>query len=92
VHVVETETYTAWTRGQIYFKLSPLEEIVKKLERWYDFEITYEDEALKRARFRGGINKYRPLEETLRYLEETGKVRFSVQGKNVIVTRAIEKR
>jgi ferric-dicitrate binding protein FerR (iron transport regulator) len=89
---VETETYTAWTRGQIYFKLSPLEEIVKKLERWYDFAITYEEEALRRVQFRGGINKYRPLEETLRYLEETGKVRFTVRGQHVVVTRAIEKR
>ncbi|MDR2130055.1 MAG: DUF4974 domain-containing protein [Odoribacteraceae bacterium] len=89
VNTVETETYTAWTRGQIYFKLSPLEDIIKRLERWYNFTISYEEEALKQVQFRGGINKYRPLEETLRYLEETGKVRFIVQGKNVIVTRAI---
>jgi ferric-dicitrate binding protein FerR (iron transport regulator) len=91
INNVEIETYTAWTRGQIYFKLSPLEEIVKKLERWYDFTITYEEEQLRQVQFRGGINKYRPLEETLRYLEETGKVRFTIQGENVIVTRAIEK-
>jgi ferric-dicitrate binding protein FerR (iron transport regulator) len=88
VNTVETETYTSWTRGQIYFKLSPLEEIVRKLERWYDFTITYKEEELKQVKFRGGINKYRPLEETLHYLEETGRVRFNVQGKNVTVTRA----
>jgi ferric-dicitrate binding protein FerR (iron transport regulator) len=87
VDVVETETYTAWTRGQVYFKLSPLEEIVRKLERWYDFTITYEDDALRRARFRGGINKYRPLEETLRYLEETGEVRFTINGRHVSAAR-----
>jgi ferric-dicitrate binding protein FerR (iron transport regulator) len=85
---VEADTYTAWTRGQIYFKLSPLEEIVKKLERWYDFTIAYEGEGIEQVRFRGGINKYRPLEETLRYLEETGKVRFTVRGKSVSVTHA----
>jgi ferric-dicitrate binding protein FerR (iron transport regulator) len=88
VLAVEVETYTAWTRGQIYFKLSPLEEIVTKLERWYDFSIAYEEEGLKQVKFRGGINKYRPLEETLRYLEETGNVRFTVEGRHVTVARA----
>jgi ferric-dicitrate binding protein FerR (iron transport regulator) len=89
VRVVETETYTAWTRGQIYFKLSPLEEIVTKLGRWYDFSITYEEEGLRQVQFRGGINKYRPLEETLQYLERTGKVRFIVRGKHVTVMKAM---
>jgi ferric-dicitrate binding protein FerR (iron transport regulator) len=84
---VETDTYTAWTRGQIYFRLSPLEEIVRKLERWYDFTITYETEELKHVQFRGGINKYRPLEETLRYLEETGKIRFLLDGRHVTATK-----
>jgi ferric-dicitrate binding protein FerR (iron transport regulator) len=84
---VETDTYTAWTRGQIYFRLTPLEEIVRKLARWYDFTISYETGELKQVQFRGGINKYRPLAETLRYLEETGKVRFHVQGRHVTVTR-----
>lgn len=88
VATVETSLYTSWMDDQVYFKGSTLEEIVKKLSRWYDFSIVYEDEEVKGLKFRGGIDKNRPLEETLRHLEGTTDISFLVEGKRVTARKA----
>lgn len=88
VTTVESSLYTSWMDEQVYFKGSTLEEIVKKLSRWYDFSIAYEDEEIKTLKFRGGINKNRPLEETLRHLEGTTDISFIVDGKRVTARKA----
>ncbi len=61
---VDTELYTSWVDGKFYFSAYTFEEIVRKLERWYD----YHDELSGRgdqtdAFFSGTINKHRPLNE-----------------------------
>jgi ferric-dicitrate binding protein FerR (iron transport regulator) len=90
VVAVEPETYTSWMNEQVYFKGITLENIVKKLGRWYDFTIVYENEETRQMKFRGGINKNRPLEETLRNLEKTTNIEFVVNGK-VITVRKVER-
>jgi len=84
---VETELYTSWIDGKFYFKGYRFEDIVKKLERWYDFQIRYQQEEIKDMYFRGVIDKHQPLEKILRYLEETTDIAFDVQGKIVTVKK-----
>lgn len=78
---VDPELYTSWVDGKFYFKAFTFEEIVKKLERWYDFTMIYEDHTIGKMRFSGTINKHRPVEETLRYLEKTTNIYFRISGK-----------
>ncbi len=84
---VDPEVYTSWVEGKFYFKAYTFEEIVKKLERWYDFTMIYQDEMVKQMRFTGTVNKHRPLIETLRFLEMTTDIRFKVEGKKIIVSK-----
>lgn len=87
INTVDTELYTSWMNGKFHFKGYRFEDIVKKLERWYDFQMQYGQEDIKEMRFRGVINKDRPLEETLRYLEETTNIRFNINGKMIRVEK-----
>lgn len=57
---VDAGLYTSWVDGKFYFKAYTFEEIVKKLERWYDFTMVYQDEEVKQMRFTGSINKHSP--------------------------------
>lgn len=47
IQTVNTEIFTSWINGRYIFKNTPLEEIMEKLQRWYDFSVNYEDENLK---------------------------------------------
>lgn len=38
------ELYTSWRDGKFYFKAYTFEELVEKLERWYDFKMFYMNE------------------------------------------------
>ena len=80
---VDTGLYTSWIDGKFYFKGYRFEDIVKKLERWYDFKMIYEDEKIKDMTFRGTIDKHQPLEQLLRYLEETTNIHFKIQDKTI---------
>ena len=84
---VDTELYTSWVDGKFYFNTYAFEDIVKKLERWYDFTMSYQDDEIRKMRFSGTINKHRPLTEVLQFLEKTTDIHFEISGKNVTVSK-----
>ena len=77
--------YTSWIDGEFKFRDMRLENIMKKLNRWYDFEVAYEEEELKDLRFSGAVEKYNPVEFLLKMIEEVTKVRFDIEGKRIMV-------
>lgn len=87
VEKVDVNQYISWLEGKIRFKNERLEDIIKKLERWYDFEIFYANEDVKDMKFRGVINKYDPFDRVLKKLEQTTDIRFSIQGTTVIARK-----
>jgi len=87
VRKVDTDLYTSWVDGKFYFKGFTFEDVVRKLERWYDFEMFYLNEDVKQMKFRGVINKHEPIEKMLRKLEKTADIRFRIKGKTIIVEK-----
>lgn len=87
---VSPEFYTSWRDGKFYFKAYTFEELVERLERWYDFKMFYTSENIKSRRFSGVVNKHQPLQEMLSFLEMTSDVRFDVKG-NVVTASLINK-
>lgn len=65
---VNTQFYTSWKDGKIMFRKETLEEIAKKLERWYNVEIEFADEDLKKEIFSGTLLKYKPVEQVFKSL------------------------
>ncbi|SMO40955.1 FecR family protein [Gracilimonas mengyeensis] len=41
-NITDLGLYLDWSRGLLTFKDAPLEEVEKKLERWYDVQITFD--------------------------------------------------
>lgn len=65
---VNTDFYTSWKEGKIIFRKEPLEEIARKMERWYNVEIRFKDEELKSLVFSGTFLKYKPVEQVFKSL------------------------
>ena len=62
-----------------------LENIMKKLSRWYDVQVTFKDEAAKQYHFEGSVPKYSSIKEICNIIELTTHVRFELEKNNIIV-------
>lgn len=82
---VDLSLFTSWKSGRLVFKDMRLEDLLHNLSRWYDVDIYFRKEALKRIVFTGDIKKYEDLNEVLEMIELTSEARFMVEGKKITV-------
>lgn len=83
---VNVRLYTSWIDGKFMFNNTELEEIAKQISRWYDLQIFFSNENVKKVRFTGAIMKFKPLEDLIRMIEKTSQVRFSVKNKTIVIS------
>jgi len=84
---VDAKQIVQWTTGKYSFTNQTLDEIMKTLSRWYDFEYTFKDESLKTIRFEGSINKLESIETILDIISKTGKVKVQVRDKKITFSK-----
>lgn len=75
----------AWKNGEFVFKDVTLEEMMYELSRWYDMEVEYEMESLKTDRYYIYVKRSKTLKEVLDKVVLTGKMKYKIYGKKVIV-------
>ena len=85
---VDTELYTAWKDGRYVFYNESIENILHKLSRWYDIDVVFKDEGVKKMAFNGNVRKYENVNVLLDALQASGGVRFEISGKKVMVSKA----
>ena len=73
---------TEWTNGRLVFRNTSLDELEKKLERWFDVEIEFADETVKGRRFSGTLERESIL-EVISYFGISQYVDYTIKG-NVI--------
>ena len=81
VRKVDVEPYVAWREGRFVFRAMTLDLIMRQLQRWYDFEVFYQNSELKDYEFRGVIKRDMDLDKVLSVIKATTNVDFEVQGK-----------
>lgn len=69
IELVETNFYVSWTEGKIVFEQEKLSEISKKLERWYNVDIQFEDDSITALDFSGTILKNKPFDQIIKAFE-----------------------
>jgi ferric-dicitrate binding protein FerR (iron transport regulator) len=84
---VDPEQAIAWKSGLFIFDAENLESIMKRVSRWYNVEIEYEDPKLKMQVFSGSVSRFEKISSLLSKLENTAPVKFKIEGKKVIVFR-----
>jgi len=74
-----------WKEGYFMFNTESLESIMRKLSRWYNVEVRFEDQSLKKETFFGTIGKYEHISKVLSMLEKTDVALFTVSGNKITV-------
>ncbi|MFA4869981.1 MAG: FecR domain-containing protein [Pedobacter sp.] len=79
-----SEEVTDWKSGYFIFRNEPIDEIMKKISRWYNIDVKYQGVLTEEA-FGGKYLKSNSLSELLSSLELTGTVKFKIDGRRVTV-------
>ncbi|CDF78634.1 anti-sigma factor [Formosa agariphila KMM 3901] len=90
IQVQSTETYfvTAWKKGLFAFKNKTLLEIVPILSRWYDVEITIDDENLESVGFKGVLSKNQSIEQILELIKKTNFLKsYEIKGNKIEIKK-----
>lgn len=84
VQSADLEAAMAWKNGDFIFNNESLEDIMRKISRWYDVEIVYQN-AHTTLKFSGAVSRAKNLSEVLNIMKLTGKVSFKIEGRRVLV-------
>ena len=87
VRKVDVEPYVAWREGRFVFRAMTLDLIMRQLQRWYDFEVFYQNPELKDYEFRGVIKRDMDLDKVLSVIKVTTNVDFEVKGKVITIIK-----
>ena len=83
INDIEMDDVLAWKNGFFSFEGADIETVMRQLSRWYDIEVTYNKSIDER--FYAEIPSNLKLSDVLKALEFTGKIKFGIDGKKVIV-------
>jgi ferric-dicitrate binding protein FerR (iron transport regulator) len=88
VKKVDARSYGRWREGVFSFNEDNLEEIMRKLSRWYDIRVFFADNEARNYQFSGKLPRFESCNELLEMIEKTTNVQFEIKnGENVIVSK-----
>ncbi|MFD2581201.1 FecR family protein [Pedobacter vanadiisoli] len=76
---IDTEQAVAWKNGYFMFANESVESIMRKISRWYDVTIVYQDNLQDKALW-GTVSRFKNVSEVLKRLALTGVVRFKMDN------------
>ncbi len=85
VQNADMEAALAWTKRKFIFKSKSLEEIFKHLNRWYDFNVEYQNKNIMQKKFRANVDIDKGVIFILDLLEKTERVYFEYKGNTIRV-------
>lgn len=86
LQTADSEAETAWMSGKFIFHDEELHSVMRQLARWYKIDVIY-DYNPPNILLGGGFSKARDIAKVLKALEQTGAVKFNIQGHSVHITQ-----
>ncbi len=83
---VDVTLYSGWKDGRFIFQEQTLENMMNTLSRWYDIQIFFESEAVRRMTFSGNLKRYDSFNKIIELLEMTGMAHFKINGKTILIS------
>jgi len=74
----------AWIYNRLEFRGLNFEELAKKLERWYNVSIVFEDETVKKLNFNGSFEN-ETAEQAFEALQAANKFTYKINGHEILV-------
>ncbi|HEY6900570.1 MAG TPA: FecR domain-containing protein [Puia sp.] len=79
-------TEVLWTKNKLAFDQESLQDVAAKIERWYNVKVTITDDALKQTEY-SGVFEDESLDQVMEALRLTGSFKYSINKKEVTITR-----
>lgn len=83
---VEAQFFVDWKEGFFMFNKENLESIMKRVARWYNVKVIYEDPKLKSEIISGTISKYEKISSLVSVLERSGLATFKIDKDVVTIS------
>ena len=85
VKQVDARNFVLWKERVFYFEDVDLETILDDMARWYNVNIFYMNPTLKKMKFSVEIRRYGDINEILRRIEQTKRVKFEIKDRTINV-------
>ena len=79
-------TAMAWKNGYFIFNDEDLLDVMKKIGRWYDVDVSYQGQ-IRDKRIGGTFKKSKSIKALLQHLEKISGNHFDIKGRRIIVMR-----
>jgi transmembrane sensor len=87
VTTIDPEQATSWKAGLFMFDAERLDLIMKRVARWYNIEVVYDRAEVREQLFSGSVSRFNNVSSLLRKLEQTGPVKFKIEGRTIHVSK-----
>ncbi|WP_316817619.1 FecR family protein [Pedobacter nyackensis] len=85
VQKVNTENITDWKENDFVFNGDDFKTAMRKIERWYNVEVVYEEGISSDIEIGGWISRKNNIASVLKLIESTKQVKFKIDGRRVFV-------
>jgi ferric-dicitrate binding protein FerR (iron transport regulator) len=84
-HVEQTENYTAWTEGWFPFSKEPLENVFKKIERYYNVRFVYNNLFPSGDLISGKLDLKESIDEVMKVLADVAKIKYRIEKESIYI-------
>jgi len=88
--VTDPAKYNAWTEGKLVFRGDTMDEVARRIERWYNVKVELADRELEKYSFRATFEDDK-LEDILKYLSMTSPIRYEITPRKLLTDGTYEK-
>ena len=81
------EQFISWKDGYYDFEEMTLEELMRIFTRWYNLNIEFADDSVKKIKFSGRLKRYEDLRPLFEMLEYTRDINFIITEDRIRIQR-----
>jgi ferric-dicitrate binding protein FerR (iron transport regulator) len=77
----------AWKNEQLIFRLTPFDQVIEELEKWYGVDFDYNPALFRNETFTAKFERSETLEHVLQVMSSAGGFKYRVEGKTVRIIK-----
>lgn len=83
---LDTERHVAWMHGRLEFDQESLDNIIRRLQYWYDVEVVFKGD-VEKLKFTGSISRTETMQSVLDKLTMTQKIKYEVRERRIEIMK-----
>ncbi|WP_316818135.1 FecR family protein [Pedobacter nyackensis] len=83
----DLESIMAWKNGDFIFKDEDLASVMKKVERWYDVDVVFQDVDPKSIKLGGWVSRGKNISTVIKIIEPIADIHIKIEGRRITVMK-----